>query len=44
MYLRAAAVLCAGLLVWPTTTVRLVGVALAMVLFTVNWLQARRSD
>lgn len=41
-YLRGAALVCAGLLVWPTTSVRLAGVALALLLFALNWLQAKR--
>jgi TRAP-type uncharacterized transport system fused permease subunit len=42
-YLRTVALLCAGLLVWPETTVRLVGGMLTVALLSINWLQARRS-
>ncbi len=42
-YLRAVAVLCGGLLVWPEPTARLVGGMLAVALLSINWLQARRS-
>lgn len=42
-YLRVAALVCAGLLVWPDTLVRSLGAVLALFLFAVNWLQARRS-
>lgn len=42
-YLRIAGLVCAGLLVWPDTLVRSLGAVLALFLFAVNWLQARRS-
>jgi len=42
-YLRLAAVLSAGLLVWPEATVRSIGAVLAVVLLVLNWLRARRS-
>ena len=41
-YMRAVAIVCAGLLVWPATSARIVGVVLALLLFAVNWLQSRR--
>ena len=41
-YIRAVAIVCAGLLVWPATSARIVGVVLALLLFAVNWLQSRR--
>ena len=42
IYMRAVAIVCAGLLVWPATSARIVGVVLALLLFAVNWLQSRR--
>ena len=42
-YLRIAGLVCAALLVWPDTLVRSLGAVLALFLFAVNWLQARRS-
>ena len=41
-YMRAVAIVCAGLLVWPATSARIVGLVLALLLFAVNWLQSRR--
>ena len=40
-YMRAVAIACAGLLVWPAPSARIVGVVLALLLFAVNWLQSR---